>query len=329
MAKRTQETNGGQAAETNIKGAPDLDDLIQQGARRIIQQAIEAELATMLEQYSNVEAIDGRRVVVHNGYLPAREIVTATTVQVPKVRDRSGSGVKFNSAIVPPYVRQSPRVSSSLPWLYLRGVWTCDMGEAFSALLGEQVKELWANLVSRLKATWADEYEQWNKRDLSAARSVYWWADGIYTQARTEDSDGQYLLVIAAGDKERVALNDGYRKSKQPWRELMLDLKKGVSAAQASGREELAHGRNVRPDQRCHLARFKDTNTSRERPIRIRQSKYLNNIVGQDRCAIKLRIRSMIGFKDFHGARILFGDIEDNAHDWQRTDEGRPQEPNT
>jgi transposase-like protein len=238
MAKRTHETHGSQAAETDIKGALGLDDLIQQGARQIIQQAIEAELATMLEQYANVRAIDGRRAVVRNGYLPAREIVTVAgpvSVQVPKVRDRSGSGVKFNSAIVPPYVRKSPRVSSSLPWLYLRGVSTGDMGEALSALLGEQVKGLSANVVSRLKATWADEYEQWNKRELSTSRWVYWWADGIHTQARTEDSDGQCLLVIIGvkpnGEKERVALSDGYRESKASWRELLLDLKaRGLQA---------------------------------------------------------------------------------------------------
>lgn len=130
----------------------------------------------MLEQYANVKAIDGRRAVVRNGYLPAREIVTVAgpvSVQVPKVRDRSGSGVKFNSAIVPPYVRKSPRVSSALPWLYLRGVSTGDMSEALSVLLGDQAKVLSANTVVRLKATWADEYEQWNKRDLSNSRWVY------------------------------------------------------------------------------------------------------------------------------------------------------------
>jgi transposase-like protein len=238
MAKRTHETNSSQAAETEIKGTSGLDDLIQQGARRIIQQAIEVELAAMLEQYSNVKSIDGRRAVVRNGYLPEREIVTAVgpvSVQVPKVRDRSGSGIKFNSAIVPPYVRKSPRVSSSLPWLYLRGVSTGDMGDALSELLGEHAKGLSASVVSRLKAVWSEEYEQWNKRDLSASRWVYWWADGIHTQARTEDSDGQCLLVIIGvkpdGDKERVALSDGYRESKESWVELLLDLKaRGLQA---------------------------------------------------------------------------------------------------
>ncbi|WP_425129680.1 IS256 family transposase [Burkholderia seminalis] len=238
MAKRTHEANSSQATEADIKGTPGLDDLIQQGARRIIQQAIEAELATLLEQYSNVRTIDGRQAVVRNGYLPERQIVTAVgpvPVQVPKVRDRSGSSVKFNSTIVPPYVRKSPRISSSLPWLYLRGVSTGDMSEALSELLGEQAKGLSANTVSRLKAAWSDEYEQWNKRDLAASRWVYWWADGIHTQARTEDADGQCLLVIIGvkptGEKERVALSDGYRESKQSWRELLLELKaRGLQA---------------------------------------------------------------------------------------------------
>lgn len=205
---------------------------MQQGARRIIQQAIEAELATMLEQYVNVKAIDGRRAVVRNGYLPAREIVTMAdpvTAQVPKVRDRSGSGIRFNSSIVPPHVRKSLRVSSSLPWPYLRGVPMGGMCDALSELLGEQAKGRSAGVVSCLKAAWTNEYEQWKKRDLSASRRVYWWADGIHTRARTEDSDGQCLLVIIGvkpnGEKERVALSESYHESQASWVELLLDLK--------------------------------------------------------------------------------------------------------
>ena len=106
-----------------------LDDLVRRGARQVIQQAIEAELATLLEQYTNVKTLTGKQAVVHNGYLPERDVLTGAgpvTVQVPKVRDRSGAGVKFNSAVVPPYVRKSPRVSAALPWLYLKGISTGD-----------------------------------------------------------------------------------------------------------------------------------------------------------------------------------------------------------
>jgi putative transposase len=228
MKKVTEETSAGKS-EAPASG---LDDLIQQGARQIVQQAIEAELASLLERFDNVKTLDGRRTVIRNGYLPEREVVTAigpVTVKVPKVRDRSGSGVKFNSDIVPPYVRKSPRVSAALPWLYLRGVSTGDMSEALSVLLGEEAKGLSPNVVSRLKAQWADEHALWNQRDLSNARWVYWWADGIHTGLRSDDSDGQCLLVIIGvkpdGTKERVAIGDGFRESKDAWRELLLDLK--------------------------------------------------------------------------------------------------------
>ncbi|MPW11841.1 IS256 family transposase, partial [Paraburkholderia sp. CNPSo 3155] len=228
MKKITQEANSSKAQTKSV-----LDELIQQGARQIIQQAVEVELATMLEQYSNVKSIDGRRAVVRNGYLPEREVVTAigpVTVQVPKVRDRSGSGIRFNSTIVPPYVRKSARVSAALPWLYLRGISTGDMSEAMGIMLGGQVSGMSPNVVSRLKAQWADKHEQWNRRELSSARWVYWWADGIHTGVRSDDSDGQCLLVIIGvkpdGTKERVAIGDGYRESKASWSELLLDLKK-------------------------------------------------------------------------------------------------------
>ena len=156
--------------------------------------------------------------VVRNGYLPEREVLTAAgpiLVKVPKVRDRSGSGVKFNSSIVPPYVRKSPRVSAALPWLDLKGILTGDMSEALSVLLGEDAKGLSANVVSRLKAQWADEHASWSRRNLSKSRYVYWWVEGIHRGLRSENSDGPCLLVIIGvrpdGRKERVSIGDGYR----------------------------------------------------------------------------------------------------------------------
>ena len=215
-----------------------LDDLIRRGARQVIHHVIEAELAQRREHYEHVTTVQGHRAVVRNGYLPERDVLTGVgpvAVKVPNVRDRSGRGVKFNSAIVPPAVRKSPRVSAALPWLYLKGISTGDMSEALHVLLGKDATGLSANVVSRLKAQWADEHQQWSCRDLSQARYVYWWADGIHTGLRSEQSEGQCLLVIIGvtpeGRKERVVIGDGYRESKESWKEILLDLKaRGLQA---------------------------------------------------------------------------------------------------
>lgn len=215
-----------------------LEDLIRRGARDLIQKAVEVEVQQLLAEYENVRMLGGQRTVVRNGYLPAREVLTAVgnvEVRVPKVRDRSGGGVKFNSALVPPYVRRSARVSAALPWLYLKGISTGDMREALTVLLGDQAKGLSANVVSRLKAEWATEYANWMKRDLSDSRYVYWWADGVHTSLRGEDDARQCLLVIIGvrldGTKELVAIGDGLRESKTSWLELLRDLKaRGLEA---------------------------------------------------------------------------------------------------
>ena len=204
----------------------------------MIQQAIETELAELLVSCANVRTLQGKQAVVRNGYLPQRELLTGAgpiPVKVPKVRDRSRSGIKFNSNIVPPYIRKSPRVSAAPPWLYLKGISTGDMSEALRVLLGDDARGLSANVVSRLKAQWADEHEAWNRRDLSRGRYVYWWADGIHTGLHSEHSDGQCLLVILGvtpeGRKERIAIGDGYRESKESWKEILLDLKhRGLQA---------------------------------------------------------------------------------------------------
>ena len=233
MDKDKQEARNG-LAEIGVS----LDELGRRGARQVIQQAVEVELTLLLERYENVKTLRGQRAVVRNGYLPEREVLTGVgpvRVKVPKVRDRAGSGVKFNSALVPPYVRRSPRVSAALPWLYLKGISTGEMSAALQVLLGEEAKGLSANVVSRLKAQWSEEHSAWDRRDLTQARYVYWWADGIHTGLRSEQSTGQCLLVIIGvtpeGRKERVAIADGFRESKESWQQLLLDLKaRGLKA---------------------------------------------------------------------------------------------------
>jgi transposase-like protein len=215
-----------------------LTDLLRRGARGLIETAVEAELELLLNEYSNVTDLQGRRAVVRNGHLPERDILTGLgniPVRVPKVRDRSGSGIKFNSAIVPPYVRKAQRVEAALPWLYLRGISTGDMQEALSVLLGEDAKGLSPAVVSRLKAEWAEDYAAWNRRDLSGERYVYVWADGIYSTLRGEDDRLCLLVLIGVneqGEKRLLALSDGYRESKASWLSVLQDLQaRGLKTA--------------------------------------------------------------------------------------------------
>jgi transposase-like protein len=226
MSKDTSRTSGS-ATEVGLT----LEQLIRRGARELIQNAIEAEVRELLAEYGNVRTLSGAAAVVRNGYLPSREILTAlgpVEVRVPKVRDRSGTGVKFNSALVPPYVRRSKTIAAALPWLYLKGVSTGDMREALAVLVGEDAKGLSPNVVSRLKAQWATEYADWMKRDLSPCRYIYWWADGIHTGVREEDDARSCLLVIigvtAEGKKELVSIGDGLRESTESWLQVLRDL---------------------------------------------------------------------------------------------------------
>ncbi len=117
-----------------------LNELLRQGARDLIAKAVEAELATFLAQFTDTTLEDGRLEVVRYGYLPERTVQTGigdVTVKVPKVRDRSGGQACFNSSLLPPYLKRTRSVEELIPWLYLKGISTCDYQEALSALLGD------------------------------------------------------------------------------------------------------------------------------------------------------------------------------------------------
>lgn len=157
-------------------------------------------------------------------------------VKVPRVRDRGAQAekVRFTSSILPPYLRKAKSVEELLPWLYLKGISTGDFQEALAALLGPNAAGLSSTTISRLKADWWDEYERWQKRDLSARRIVYVWADGVYFQPRMEEKQCVLVLIGAdeGGRKELLGLTDGYRESTQSWRELLIDLRRrGLSHA--------------------------------------------------------------------------------------------------
>ena len=213
------------------KNADPLTDLLRQGARDLIQQAVEAELSEYLQQFTERRLKDGRAAVVRNGYQPERHIQTGigpVTVKVPKVRAKDGKPITFRSALVPPYVRKTRSLESALPWLYLKGVSTGEMDNALQVLVGPEAKGLSASTVARLKRQWAQEYTAWRQSRLDRDRWVYVWADGIYSGLRAEDTKLCALVVIGVnerGQKHFLAIEDGVRESTQSWREVLLDLK--------------------------------------------------------------------------------------------------------
>jgi transposase-like protein len=208
-----------------------LTELLKNGARQLIQQAVEAELQELLEVHKDRRLDNGNAAVVRNGYLPAREIQTSlgpVTVRIPKVRAKSGEPVTFRSALVPPYVRKTRSLEAAIPWLYLKGISSGEMETALEVLVGPDAKGLSASTVSRLKQIWAQEYQQWRETQLDKDRWVYIWADGIYSGLRAEDAKLCALVVIGVnerGQKRFLAIEDGIRESTQSWREVLLKLK--------------------------------------------------------------------------------------------------------
>ena len=208
-----------------------LGEVLREGAQRLLTQAVEAEVAAFIEEHTHLRDEAGHRAVVRNGHLPERKLQTGVgevAVKAPRVRDRAGSGVRFSSQILPPYLRRTKSIEELLPWLYLKGISTGGFGEALSALLGPDAPGLSPSTISRLKEVWKDDLAQWQSRDLSGMRFVYWWVDGVYLHARMEEAKQCILVVIGAdetGQKHLVGMQDGWRESEASWTELLLDLK--------------------------------------------------------------------------------------------------------
>jgi transposase-like protein len=207
-----------------------LDEIVREGARRMLQAALEAEVDEVVAKFGNVVDTNGRRVVVRNGRLPERELVTGVgpvTIRQPRVRDRSSSQ-RFTSKILPPFMRRLPSVNALIPVLYLKGISTNDFSEALEAILGPNAAGLSPTNIVRLKEGWVKEFDGWSKRDLTGKRYVYWWADGLYFNVRL-DKDRPCVLVLMgateAGKKELIAVWDGERESKASWLSVLRDLK--------------------------------------------------------------------------------------------------------
>jgi transposase-like protein len=219
-------------------GASVTDDpllaVLREGARRMLTQAIEAEVEAFLAAHAGLVNQQGRRRLVRNGHAPERRLQTGIgplEVRRPKLRDRGVAGegpIRFTSAILPAYLRRTKNLEELLPWLYLKGISTGQFGEALAALLGPDAPGLSASTVRRLTEGWQEEHARWQRRDLSARRYVYIWADGVYFSPRLEH-ERQCLLVLigadASGRKELLAVEDGFRESAQSWRELLLRLR--------------------------------------------------------------------------------------------------------
>ncbi len=228
-----------------------LTEVLRDGARKMLVQAIEAEVADWIEDRTHLVDSDGRRQVVRNGHLPERQILTglgAIGVRQPRIHDRrpEGSRERFSSKILPPYLRKTKTIEELIPWLYLKGISTGDMAEALETLVGPDAKGLSAKSIERLKQVWEDEYKEFSHRSLEDKHFVYVWADGVYFNVRLEDSANkrQCILVLMGatndGKKELLAITDGYRESKQSWLELLLDcqhrgLKTAASLAVGDG----------------------------------------------------------------------------------------------
>lgn len=214
-----------------------LEEILREGARKLLQQAIENEVNEFLELHKDERDEFGRRVAKKNGHLPQRQIQTglgAVPIEQPRIR-----GVPFTSAILPKYMRRVPSLEALVPTLYLKGVSTGDMQEALEAILGKNAKGLSASNIVRLKEIWEKEYLEWSMRDLSYKRYVYIWADGIYFNVRLSEERPCLLVLLGAtveGKKELLAIHDGIRESKLSWKEVLQDLKRrGLSQSPLLG----------------------------------------------------------------------------------------------
>ena len=210
-----------------------LTELLRQGAQEMLATAIEAEIDEWIADREHLRDEQGHRQVVRNGRLPKRSITTGVgpvEIEQPRVRDNRSpeDREKFHSKLLPPYLRKTKSIEELLPWLYLKGISTGDFNEALQSLLGTECPGLSASTITRLIQHWQEEYKNWSKRSLADKQYVYVWADGVYFNIRLEE-DRQCILVLmgatADGQKELLAIVDGYRESEQSWTELLLDVK--------------------------------------------------------------------------------------------------------
>ena len=218
-----------------------IDEIVREGARRMLAEALQAEVDAYIAAFRDERDEHGHRLVVRNGSHQPREVLTsagAVEVTAPRVNDRrtdpqTGERYRFSSAILPPWCRKTPKITEVLPLLYLHGLSTGDFVPALGQFLGSSAG-LSAPVISKLTETWKAEQRTFSARDLSGVDYVYLWVDGIHVNIRLEEHKLCLLVMIgvrADGRKELVALADGYRESVESWADLLRDCaRRGMRA---------------------------------------------------------------------------------------------------
>jgi len=228
---RIYDSRKGQGKQEENESRNTLDQILRQGAQKMLQGAIEWEVQEYLIGNEAQRDKAGHRLVVKNGWREPRPLQTGLgdiKICQQRVHDKR-QGKRFISNILPPYARRSPNVEALIPALYLAGVSTNNFPTALEAILGEKAQGLSANSIVRLKSIWEEEYRQWASRDLTGQEYAYWWVDGIFFNVRLTDERPCLLVIIGAladGTKELVGIWDGERESKMSWKELLSDLKR-------------------------------------------------------------------------------------------------------
>lgn len=220
---------------TGISTRSALEEVLREGAKKLLQEAIENEVVEYIQLFQKIKNQKNQRLVTRNGYLPERGVLTgigSINVRQPRVRDKR-EGASFSSKILPKYKRRTPSLEAAIPELYLRGISTNNFPDALAALLGENAAGLSATNITRIKEVWEREYHSWQKRRFDDTRYVYIWADGIYFNIRLDKDRPCMLVLIGAtvdGRKELIGIHDGVRESKQSWKDFLQNLKsRGLS----------------------------------------------------------------------------------------------------
>jgi transposase-like protein len=213
-----------------------IDEIVREGARRMLAEALQAEVDAYIARFAGERDENGHRLVVRNGSHEPREVLTsagAVEVTAPRVNDKrtdpeTGERMRFASAILPPWARKTPKITEVLPLLYLHGLSSGDFVPALGQFLGS-AKGLSGPVITKLTEQWKAEQRAFAERDLSEVDFVYLWADGIHVNIRLEEQKLCLLVMIgvrADGRKELVALADGYRESCESWADLLRDAKR-------------------------------------------------------------------------------------------------------